>query len=145
MGLYESAEAARQVARKVLKSLPLGVPWDALEVWKAAKKLARNGFDVEDQLSRLLPKYVVKVREGGGGAEYGFRLRGGVSRPVDQGGFASAEGAYLAAVVEVAKLPPPLTSWARERKKRRAERRAEYARAGIEWREQLTLFDGAGC
>lgn len=137
LGLYETAEAARQVAKKVLKSLPLGVPWDALEVWRTAKRLARNGWDVEDQLSKLLPKYVVEVSA----LEYAFRILGGVSRPVDQAGFSSPEDAHRAALVEVAKRPAPLSAWERQRRKRRAERKARYARCGIVWREQLTMLE----
>lgn len=93
LGMYETETAAEQVNRRVLKALLRGGPgpYTALDVWRAARRLADDGFDVGGQLGSLLPKWVCVV---GGG--YGYRLKGG--NGCERWGYATAEEAHAAAV-----------------------------------------------
>lgn len=89
VGVYETEEAASQVARKVLKTMATAgvVRVTALDVFRTAQKLAAEGWDVCGQLGSLMPKYVC-AKDG----KYGYRRRGG--NGCDRGGYESAEAAH---------------------------------------------------
>ena len=107
LGFYGSETAAAQVIRKVLRKLlgsalakaeleePNGKLSTAtigpLEVWRAARRLADDGWDVDGQLACLPPRCVCPDGRGG----YGIRVRGG--NGCDRGGFETPEAAFQAA------------------------------------------------
>ena len=94
----------RKVLRKLLGTAlataeleePNGRPSTAtvgpLDVWRAARRLADDGWDIDGQLGSLLPRCVCPDGRGG----YGIRVRGG--NGCDKGGFGDPESAYRAAV-----------------------------------------------
>ena len=107
LGMYPSYEAASQVCRKILRTL-LSTSLAAaekderagtlttreigpLDVWRAARKLVSQGWDVDEQLAGLLPRTVCPDGRGG----YGYRIKGG--NGCDKGGFSCPLEAYRAA------------------------------------------------
>jgi hypothetical protein len=107
LGMYGSETAAEQVIRKVLRTLIVTVlssdhrdcrSLTPLDVWKVARKLAANGWDVDDQLAGLLPRCVCPDGRGG----YGIRVKGG--NGCDRGGYSDPLDAYKAAVKERKRL-----------------------------------------